>query len=235
MLSSSFKKILNKLAGVFGYRVHRIPTYSYDSFTNQIESVLQQAEEIPGMINREQQLSYYWICFSQSLEGAVVEIGCWQGRSTLMLASACRDSGNGIVHAIDHFLGNPDKQEFYIVDKDDLSDLEENFRRNLAAVDLDPFVEVHPLPSSDVIISDDIRLLVVDGEHTREAVLRDWRAFRHRLLPGAIAIFDDYSVVDFPGVVQAVNEIHVAEPGSSLTLHGRMAAIRLPLPTLPAT
>jgi len=181
------------------------------------------------MLSAQQGISYYWIGFSQSLQGDILEIGCWQGRSTLFLAQACQDSDNGIVHAVDHFRGNPGKTKAYVVGRRDLSDLEDNFRRNISEAGLNSFVKVYPVPSSQASISADIRLVVIDAEHTRDAVLHDWSVFRHLLIPGAVAIFDDYSSRDFPGVVQAVNEIHAAERGSRLAVHGRMASIILPV------
>lgn len=42
----------------------------------------------------------------RDLKGAIIEIGCWQGKSTIALANACYPEE---VHAVDHWLGNLDE------------------------------------------------------------------------------------------------------------------------------
>lgn len=188
--------------------------------------ILYQSLKVPGMISRNQALAYYLTCFTQSIDGDVLEIGCWQGRSTIALAEACKDSRNGRVHAI-HFQGNPGKKSLYVVGKKDLSDLKQNFYRNIARAGLEDFVTLHPESVAGVKIESKFRLLVIDGEHTKEAVWSDFLRFRDLLLPGAVVLFDDFSP-DFPGVTEAVREIREKEPGSSFTNFRQMAVLTLP-------
>lgn len=213
-LVSRFVSLIAKL----GFNITALPKQG---------EILSQSLKVPGMISVNQALAYYLTCFTQSIEGDVLEIGCWQGRSTLALAEACRDSGNGRVHAIDHFQGNPGKSSLYVVGEKDLSDLKQNFQRNIARAGLADFVTLYPAPVAEVKIDSNLRLLVIDGEHTKEAVWSDFRRFRDLLVPGAVVLFDDFSR-DFPAVMEAVMEIREKEPGSSLTNFRQMAVLTLP-------
>lgn len=219
---TSLKGIAISIAARLGYRIGRI--FPVDTS----HGLLRQASQLPGMVDMTQAHLYYWICFSQSIRGDVLEIGCWQGRSTVMLAGACRDAQNGSVHAVDHFQGNPGKSDLYAVGETDLSDLEDCFRRNIASAGLEHFVTVHAESSETVSLDADIRLLVIDAEHSRTAVLRDYQNSRHLLMPGAVVLFDDYTST-FPGVVEAVGKIHEDEPGSRLSTYGNMAVLALAL------
>ena len=217
------KNIVIKFLALLGYQIHRIdlPPPSISS------GFMTHVNKVPGMISLTQALLYYWINFSQRQAGDVLEIGCWQGRSTIALAQACKDSGNGIVHVVDHFKGNPGKQIYYVVEKDDLSDLQQIFQRNISNAVLSEFVSLYAKSVDQVNISIKIRLLVIDGEHTYKAVLSDFRRFRNLLTPGAIVIFDDYDE-HFPEVIKAVNKIHKDEPGSRISNYQRMAVLTFP-------
>ena len=82
---------------------------------------------IPGMISSESGKILYILCYLQNIEGDVVEVGSWQGRSTSFLARAVENSGNGNLFAIDHFKGNKRKEHHYSYDNSDLSEIENKF------------------------------------------------------------------------------------------------------------
>lgn len=50
------------------------------------------------------------------------------------------------------------------------------------------------------------RMVMIDANHNYEEVAKDIAIWRPHMLPGGIFSGDDYSVADFPGVVQAVQE-----------------------------
>jgi predicted O-methyltransferase YrrM len=171
---------------------------------------------IPGMLPPQRGTVLYTLAYAQQMPGDVVEIGSWQGRSTCYFAQACRDVNNGIVRAIDHFKGNVGKEHHYAVDRDDLSDLESNFRRNVAGAGLDGHVKLYNMKSHDAIERhradfDRVRLLFIDGDHSYEGVTRDVELFAPLLQPGGLIVFDDYHS-DGVGVVQAVRE-HIIDTG----------------------
>ena len=168
-----------------------------------VRKVTAALKGIPGMIPARRCELHYLLAVTQPIDGDIVEVGSWQGRNTCYLAAACRDSGNGIVHAIDHFKGNPGKEQYYMVKGVD--DLEAGFRANVAAAGLDAWVELHNVDVASVEIDGPVRMLIVDGEHSYDAVKRDLALFTGKVPSGGLVIFDDYSP-EFPGVVEAVNE-----------------------------
>lgn len=166
--------------------------------------------DIPGMLPRERGVVLYSLAYSCAVAGDIVEVGSWQGRSTCYLAQACKDSHNGIVRAIDHFQGNVGSTEHYVVGRDDLTDLETNFRRNVADADLDAYVRLYNMNSEDAIIdhSDDfqnLRMLFIDGDHSYKGCRTDIELLAPRLAVGGFIAFDDYHS-DGPGVVDAVRD-----------------------------
>ncbi|MEL7219005.1 MAG: class I SAM-dependent methyltransferase, partial [Pseudomonadota bacterium] len=42
--------------------------------------------------------------------------------------------------------------------------------------------------------------LVIDGDHTREGVKRDFLGYRSMMRPGGLIVFDDYAVKEWPDI-----------------------------------
>lgn len=163
---------------------------------------------IPNMLSRQTAFSLYLLCYLQELRGDVVEIGSWQGYSTAHLARAVRDSGNGTLFAIDHFKGNAGKEQFYVVERPDLSDLRQGFENNLRRLDLWDGIRLLEMPNEEAVRHLEgvkLRLLFIDGDHSRIGVEKDIALFFPLLLPGGLVVFDDFSP-EFSGLVDAVGE-----------------------------
>lgn len=62
--------------------------------------------DIPGMITPAEGRYLYWLVSeTYTGSGAIVELGCWLGKSTSYLAAGLRDSGNsGEIHSFDRFI-----------------------------------------------------------------------------------------------------------------------------------
>jgi hypothetical protein len=167
-------------------------------------------KSIPGMITETAGQYLFTIAFSQIANGDIVEIGSWQGKSTLYLAKAAMLSKNGIVHAVDHFKGNAGKESYYVVGKSDLSDLPSGFERNIAMFKLSNYVKQYAMDSknaAELLHSEgiSIRMLFIDGDHTYEGIRRDWQAWASMVIAGGIVVFDDFRP-EAEGVVKFVNE-----------------------------
>lgn len=168
-------------------------------------------KSVPGMITNESGQILFVIAFTQELLGDIVEIGSWQGKSTIFLAKAASITGNGRVYAIDHFRGNPGKENLYIVEKEDLSDLREGFLSNVKNFSLEDCVTMLDMTSAEASTTlkrdnVSIRLLFIDGSHVYEDVKADFMNFVDLVIPSGKIIFDDYSE-NFPGVVRLVQEL----------------------------
>jgi hypothetical protein len=59
-------------------------------------------------------------------------------------------------------------------------------------------------------VSEPVDLLFVDCGHEREMVLSEVEAWRSRLAPGALMVFDDYGHPLFPGVAEAIAELNLS-------------------------
>ena len=212
------KKILKTMLQRIGYDIVRSqnieqPRSIYCSYSQANSSVTDleklsiRGSIVPGMIDLRSGQNLYMLCYMQQLTGDVVEIGSWQGRSTIFLGNAVKDSSNGTMYAIDHFRGNLGKEDFYKVDGS-LDDLAEKFLANVSAADLNDHVQLLDMSAEDAasrLAKTRIRFLFIDGDHTYEGVKRDIELFFPLLQKGAIVVFDDY-FDGFPGLLKAVEE-----------------------------
>lgn len=221
------KRTLQRSVERFGFRVSRTRgEMGRSKPIKGIDALAQQWEEIPGMISPARGVHHYLLAYAQSTLGDIIEVGSWQGRNTCFLAAACRDSQNGVVHAIDHFKGNPGSRDAYVVGAPDLSDLESNFRRNVRRAGLDDWVVLHAVDARTVKIQGPVRMLFVDAEHTYEALKADLAQFAPLVTSGGLVAFDDYST-SFPGVVAAVDEWLDTVDAATPVISGATLAVRL--------
>lgn len=207
------RRLILRLLDSLGYRVEkrsRIPRARLRlTELTDLQVATAESSSIPGMLSEESGRLLYALCYMQEARGDVVEIGSWQGYSTSFLARAVRDSGNGRLYAIDHFQGNPGKEDRYLVKEKDLSDLKDHFEANMQGLGLREQIQLLDMPSeraARVLQGKQVRFLFVDGDHTRAGVERDIDLFFPLLVPGAIAVFDDFTG-DCPGLVEAVDEL----------------------------
>lgn len=195
-------------AGLRLERLEDTATFVDDGSTTSV-GLMNRAATVPGMVSYRRGMYYYFLAYA-GVPGDIVELGCWQGRSTTFLAQACKDRGDGVVHAVDTFQGNPGNESSYVVGAADRSDLLPNFEANMARLGLSDVVKVYPGAAveraPDVLAAvDRLRMLVVDAEHTYEAVRAELEHYAAALEVGGLLVFDDYSK-DFEGVARAVNE-----------------------------
>jgi glycosyltransferase involved in cell wall biosynthesis len=134
---------------------------------------------------------------------AVVEVGSYCGKATVVLASvvqALRPSAK--VHAVDVHdgrLGTADK----IVQ---MAPSLPKFQRNLDAAGVSQYVEIIQSSTQEVSWSGSIALLLIDGLHDYRSVSGDFRHFEDSLAPGSLVAFHDYAEY-FPGVMRFVGEL----------------------------
>jgi len=232
------KSILSTIANSFGFKISRIPTRSTTPVCRiklksvapyDVDSLADISLSIPGMIEPASGKLLYTLCFFQSEQGDVVEIGSWQGRSTSFLGRAVEASGNGALFAVDHFKGNVGKEQFYVVGKDDLSDLESGFNANMERVGLSGVVNLLNMPNTEaaeMLAGRRIRFLFIDGDHTSEGVKKDLDLFSPLLVDGSIVVFDDFST-HFPGVIEQVDEFIAQKKPQRVMSYKNQIAIKL--------
>lgn len=151
----------------------------------------------------------------------LVEIGSYQGRSTVVLGAVVRAlSPQSRVYAIDPHEGTVGAADRRLNHGSPTFDA---FMANIAAAGIAAFVEPVRSLSYETAWERPIDLLFVDGVHDRAKVERDFRHFESFLAPDAVALFHDYASY-YPGVVEFVDQLAgegwapVARAGSMILL-----------------
>jgi predicted O-methyltransferase YrrM len=135
---------------------------------------------------------------------AVVELGCYRGRATVVLGSVVQTMRpTARVYAIDPHDGVVGALDASVRRTPPTLPL---FRRTIAEAGLvDVVVTVESRPH-EVQWAEPIAFLLVDGLHDYASVSRDFFAFEPHLAEGSLVAFHDYAGY-FPGVVAFVDEL----------------------------
>jgi predicted O-methyltransferase YrrM len=162
-----------------------------------------KAEQIAGYTTRaELSLLYHGVLVAER-PGAVVEIGSYLGRSTVVLASALAARGGGQVVAVDphtRALGIPDLPEH---------DTRAEFEANVERAGVAGHVRLMHMTSVEAAAQwggEPISMHFVDGWHSREAVIEDVEHWSRHLRPAALVVFDDYMA--YEDVRLGVQDLH---------------------------
>ena len=146
-----------------------------------------------------------WKALTERLsQNAVVEIGSYCGRSTVVLASVVKATrAQTKVYAIDPHTGIVGSQDRGLHNTMPTS---EKFIQNIANAGLSEVVELIPKYSFEVLWDRPICLLLIDGLHDYTNVSRDFYHFEQWVVPGGHIAFHDYADY-YPGVKRFVDEI----------------------------
>lgn len=148
----------------------------------------------------------------RDLNGAVVEVGCWEGRSTVALANACHPAA---LHAVDTWQGSPGEISADLAQERDVL---ATFKSNVGEL-TQGNVEIHRMGWRDYFDlhhcgSNPIRFLHIDATHTYSEVFDNIAAALPHLVPGAVVCGDD---VHHPPIQRAVLD-HFGAYGKVATL-----------------
>ncbi len=132
-------------------------------------------------------------------EGAIVEIGSFEGFTTCCLAAGAKVGQREQVHAIDPQLNGR------------TADLKQNLKR----AGVEKQVVVHQDYSHPVALAwpadQKIRLLYIDGDHSYAGAKQDFLDWEKFVGPGGWIVFNDFSPADFE-VCQVVNDFVLRNP-----------------------
>jgi predicted O-methyltransferase YrrM len=166
------------------------------------DEALAQVRDVQGWMSPDQAERLYRAAEATRAGDQIVEIGSFQGRSTIVLASAAHE-GVPVV-AIDPHAGNDRGPQEIAGYADAAADDNQRFNANLAAAGVSDRVR-HIRSFSDSAhagVTGDIAVLYIDGAHRfapARADIRDWGA---RVAPGGtMLIHDSFSSV---GVTLAI-------------------------------
>lgn len=146
-----------------------------------------RVEPVDGWFSRGEADFLYGLC-----DGPWCEIGCWKGRSTLVMAQT------GFVGwAIDHFTGSPEHEEG--------TDTFGEFKRNLAGFPnvvtfRRRFEDAWQLPGT-------YKLLHLDADHSYEKTKEAFRYYAPKVRDGGHVVFHDGRGDGWPGVEKFLREL----------------------------
>jgi MMP 1-O-methyltransferase len=154
-----------------------------------IETAWVQVRSVAGFLQENEARFLGLLAACAPASGAIVEIGSFKGRSTVMLASIAKHYGLGPVVAIDpHTTTAPTDP---VIEKG--SSTFEEFQASLRGAGVESQVEIHRACSRDVAKgwTRPIRLLWIDGDHTYAGVKEDFDLFSPFVSTGGIVAFHD--------------------------------------------
>lgn len=204
------KKVVEMRKVLRSWKVVEIMGYDFP------ETAVDKAEKIQGFMTRAE---LEWLYEKAQGMESVVEIGCFKGRSTFVLASAC-NGDRGKVFAIDPFIFGGDWSKFInaglgLKAGDDYIG---DFLKNCGHF---PHLTVIKKPSIEVAASNlvppEVDMVFIDGDHSYEAVRADLKAWAPRTKK--LICGHDFNDPMYPGVKRAVYEFFGADsiktgPGS---------------------
>jgi predicted O-methyltransferase YrrM len=141
--------------------------------------------------------------------GEVLEIGSFKGKSTVVLARSAALAGESRIVAVDP-LTLPSPTDPGV----DPAGVPDAFHRTLESHGVGERVEFHQMPSARLAASwaRPLRLLWIDGDHTRAGARADFDGFAGHLAPGSIVAVHDV-LHRFEGPLSLVCEAMVLSSG----------------------
>lgn len=135
---------------------------------------------------------------TRGLDGRVVEVGSWQGKSTIHIAQGCYPEP---VHAVDTWDGSPGEISADLAGERDVF---AEFTENIAELTRGN-VETHQMGWREYFAEDrgPVRFIHIDAEHTYREVFDNIAEVLPLMVAGGIVCGDD---VHHPPIVQAVTE-----------------------------
>ncbi|WHI46363.1 class I SAM-dependent methyltransferase [Microbulbifer sp. EKSA008] len=154
---------------------------------------------IKGFLAAHEGEALYHLAAEASSLGPCLEVGSYCGKSSIYLASACKLTDN-VLFAVDHHRGSEEHQpgeEYHDPELFDgqanLMDSFRTFRANIRAAELDDWVVPVVAPSATAARcwNTPLGLVFIDGGHSLEAAMTDYRSWSRHIVPGGyLAIHD---------------------------------------------
>lgn len=159
---------------------------------DEIEGIVSR---VPGWLSPIEGRLLHDLASRASAEGSIVEIGSWQGRSTIWLAAGAMSGRGARVIAIDPHRDS----RLHATDEN----TELALRRNLDAAGLSDQVEVVVGTSREAARewTRPISLLWIDGDHEYESVKEDFLLWEQHVVEGGVVALHDTLYWDGPARV----------------------------------
>lgn len=154
---------------------------------------------IKGFLDPDEGRALHDAALACAPRGPALEVGSYCGKSAVYLGAACQAAG-GVLFCVDHHRGSEENQPGWEYHDAELWDHE------AGAMDTLPFLRrtlrqavledtVIPVVGRSAVIAKawatPLAFLFIDGGHTMEAALADWRGWTPHLKPGGLLAIHD--------------------------------------------
>jgi predicted O-methyltransferase YrrM len=155
--------------------------------------------DIKGFLADDEAEALYRYALSMAGRGPVLEVGSYCGKSTIYLGLACQQK-QGVVYAVDHHIGSEEHQLGEMFHDPELYDTSEArfdtfkaFRRNIRRAGLEDTVV--PLVATSEVSArywqTPLAMVFIDGGHSLDAALCDYRCWATHIMKGGILAIHD--------------------------------------------
>jgi hypothetical protein len=167
-----------------------------------IEEAWRRGRDVPGYLGELEFRALGLLAAGPPANGSIVEIGSFQGKSTVALACIAAQYGFGPVVSIDPHT-SPSVTDPILKNGSSL----DGFLNTLRTTGIEKHVEFHNAVSRDVAKgwNRPIRLLWIDGDHTYAGAKEDFDLFFPYLADGAIVAIHD-TLHEFEGPIRVFVE-----------------------------
>ena len=190
-----------------------------------LHPVLDEMSPVPGWLSPDE-AAYLALLTAESVrrapDAAVVEVGSYAGKATVVLARASSLDRNVLVHAVDTFDGVVGSAPHRLFDCEPTW---EAFRGLVDRAGLVDRVVAHRARSWDVAWEQPISLLVVDGWHDYASVRSDVDRFAPHVVRGGTVAFHDHADYE-PDVTRVLAELVDSGEWERCGQVGTLAAVR---------
>lgn len=140
-----------------------------------------------------------------SIDGDVLEIGSFRGKTTVFLSAAI-DALNleKIVYSIDPYTETSSERG---CSSEDIERAHETFVQATEGLKNHEHYRMYSDRAAVGLRNCSFSLIFVDGDHTYSGVMSDYHNFEPLLSSGGFMVFDDYRNPSWPGVGRAVDTI----------------------------
>jgi hypothetical protein len=156
-----------------------------------LHGLLERMDGIDGWLSRDE-AAFLALLTADGVrlapDAAVVEVGSYCGRGTVVLAGASAAPGRGRVHAVDRFDGVVGSAPAGLHHGEPTW---ERFRATVRSAGLGRRLRMHRARSADLDWQEDVALLVVDGWHDYVSVRADVDRFAGHVVVGGLIAFHD--------------------------------------------
>ena len=166
------------------------------------KELLKNIEHIDGLLSNEEAWLLYKLA-TNAVDGAIVEIGSFKGKSTICLAHGTHDGFKQRIYAIDPHMGDLSYHEWEL--HKNAAPSKEEFIKNIKNSKVGFYA--YPLFATSqqafTMVKQKVSLVFIDGDHRYEGVLSDYKNWKKKMpFGGVMAFHDSFS---WEGVIKTID------------------------------